>query len=171
MEHAHGYAYFWLDPKFWVAVSFLIFVALAGKTGWAAITKMLDGRADKIRGDLAEAARLRGEAEAMLKQAEADRAAALVEAEALITRARAEAERVAAAAATEAEAAAKRRERMALDRIAAAEAAALTEVRHAAADIAITAARTVLVETMTADADAALIDRAVADLPRALKAA
>jgi len=163
--------YFWLDSTFWVAMSFVIFVALAGKTGWAAIVKLLDGRTEKVRSDLAEASRLRTEAEAMLKQAEAERAAALVEAEALITRARAEAERVGIAAAAEAEASAMRRERMAHDRIAAAESAALTEVRHAAAEVAIAAARIVLAETMTEESDAALIDRAVADLPRALKAA
>ncbi|MBX9593094.1 MAG: F0F1 ATP synthase subunit B, partial [Roseomonas sp.] len=99
------------------------------------------------------------------------RAAALAEAEDLIARARAEAERLAQAAAVEAETAAKRRERMAMDRIAAAEAGAVTEVRNAAAEIAIIAAREVLAQTVDAQADAALIDAAVADLPRALKAA
>jgi len=171
MDQTAGYAHFWLDPKFWVAMSFVIFVALAAKPGWAAITKMLDGRAEKISNDLAQAGRLREEAEAMLRQAQADRAAALVEAEAMILRSRAEVERVAAAAAAEAELAAQRRERMAMDRIAAAENAALVEVRNAAAEVAIAAARAVLAETIDAKADAALIDRAVADLPRALKAA
>lgn len=171
MDASHGYAHFWLDPKFWVAVSFVIFVLLAGKAGWGAITKILDGRADKIRADLAEASRLRTEAEALLKQAEADRVAALAEAEALITRAKAEAERLAIAAAADAEASAKRRERMALDRIAAAEAGAIADVRNAATAIAIRAATDVLAESMTPEADAAMIDAAVADLPRALRAA
>ncbi|MBY0329822.1 MAG: ATP synthase F0 subunit B, partial [Acetobacteraceae bacterium] len=72
----HHYEYFWLDPKFWVAVSFVIFIALVGRTAWAKITEALDGRAARVRADLAEAARLREEAEAMLQQAERDRAAA-----------------------------------------------------------------------------------------------
>ena len=132
---------------------------------------MLDARAERVRAELAEAARLRDEAEAMLKQAEADRAAALREAEEMLARARAEAERVGEAAAAEAEAAAKRRERMAMDRIAAAEAGAVAEVRSAAAEVATAAARDVIAERLDAEADAALIDRAVADLPRALRAA
>jgi F-type H+-transporting ATPase subunit b len=171
MDDAHAYAHFWLDPKFWVAVSFVVFVALAGKTAWAKITEMLDARGARIRTELDEAARLRAEAEAMRAEAERERAAALKEAEELLARARVEAERVAAAAAAEAEAAAKRRERMAMDRIAAAEASAVSEVRNAATEIAVTAAREVLAASVDAKADAALIDSSVADLPRALRAA
>ncbi len=166
----HHYEYFWLDPKFWVAVSFVVFFVLVGRMAWARLTGMLDGRAAKVRADLDEAARLRAEAEAMLRQAEQDRVAALREAEETLARARAEAVRVAEAAAAEAEAAAARRERMAMDRIAAAEAGALAEVRNAAAEIASAAARNVIAERMDAATDAALIDRAVADLPRALRA-
>ncbi|NOG71685.1 F0F1 ATP synthase subunit B [Roseicella sp. DB1501] len=167
MHHAE---HFWLDPRFWVAVSFIIFVLLVGRKAWAQLTASLDARAEKVRAELSEAARLREEAEAMLKQAEADRAAALKEAEALLARARAEAERVAESAAAEAEASAKRRERMAMDRIAAAEAGAVAEVREAAAEIATAAARRVIADRVTAEADARLIDSAVADLPRALRA-
>ncbi|CAA9279299.1 MAG: hypothetical protein AVDCRST_MAG08-3650, partial [uncultured Acetobacteraceae bacterium] len=65
---------------------------------------------------------------------------------------------------------AKRRERMAMERIGAAEAGAVAEVRAAAAEIATAAARNVIAERLDAGADAALIDRAVADLPRALRA-
>ncbi|RYI99927.1 MAG: F0F1 ATP synthase subunit B, partial [Acetobacteraceae bacterium] len=129
---AHHYEHFYLDPKFWVAVSFFIFIALVGRMAWAKLTGMLDARAAQVRTDLAEASRLRIEAEALLKQAEADRAAALAEAGELLARAQAEAGRVAEAAAAEAEGSAKRRERMALDRIAAAEAGAVAEVRGAA---------------------------------------
>jgi F-type H+-transporting ATPase subunit b len=171
MPDTHHYEHFWLNPTFWVAVSFIIFVLLAGRMGWSRIAAMLDARGARIQADLADAARLRAEAEALRQQAEADRAAALAEAEDMIARARVEAGRVAEAAALEAEQSAKRRERMALDRIAAAEAGALAEVRNAAAEIAVVATREVLTETMDAGRDALLIDKAVADLPRALRAA
>jgi F-type H+-transporting ATPase subunit b len=59
---------------------------------------------------------------------------------------------------------------MAIDRIAAAEKAAVDDVRLAAADIATTAARQVLVEGLTAEADAKLVDQAIAQLPAALAA-
>ena len=167
----HHYEHFWLDPKFWVAVSFVLFFLLLGKKLWAAISSALDGRAATIRRQLDEASRLRAEAEQMLKDAETERAAAAKEAEELLARAHAEAERVATAAIAEAEAAAKRRERMALDRIAAAEASAIADVRNAAAEVAGAAARTVLAETLDATADAALVDRSLSDLPKALRAA
>ena len=107
----------------------------------------------------------------MLKAAEAERAAAMKEAEELLLRAKAEAERVAAAAQAEAQAAAERRERMAMDRIAAAEAGAIAEVRQAAADIATAATRSLLAEAIDPATDAALIERGVAELGKALRAA
>jgi F-type H+-transporting ATPase subunit b len=167
----HQYEHFWLDPKFWVAVSFVLFFLLLGKKLWGAVSTALDGRAATIRRQLDEASRLRGDAEQMLKDAETERAAAAREAEEMLANARAEAERVATAAIAEAEASAKRRERMALDRIAAAEASAVADVRNAAAEVAGAAARTVLAETLDASADAALVDQSLNDLPKALRAA
>jgi F-type H+-transporting ATPase subunit b len=167
----HHYDHFYQDPKFWVAISFLIFVVLVGKLAWKRITSMLDGRAERIRSELDEAKRLRAEAEAMLVNATAERESALREAVAMVERARVEAERLAAAAAAEAEAAAKRRERMAMDRIAAAEASAVTEVRNAAAEIATAAVREVIATRHDASADAALVDAAITALPSAFRAA
>lgn len=160
-----------MNPEFWVLVAFLIFFGLFGKTLWRAIAAMLDSRAAAIRLELDEAAKLRAEAERMLQEAQAARAAALEEARAVVLAARAEAQRLSEAAHAEAEASAKRRERMALDRIAAAEKAAITEMQQTAADIAVHAARAVIAETLSADEDAALQDRAIANLPRALRAA
>ncbi len=68
----------------------------------------------------------------------------------------------------DAEAAGQRREKMAMERIAAAEKAAVTDVRLAAADIAARAAQEVIATTLSAEADAAIIDRAIAGLPAAL---
>lgn len=167
----HHYEHFWLDPKFWVAVSFVLFFVIFGRKVFGGLLSALDKRADGIRTQLNEAAKLRAEAEAMLKAAEAERAAAMKEAEELLARAKSEAERVAAAAQAEAEAAAQRRERMAMDRIAAAEAGAISEVRQAAAEIATSAARNLLSETLDASKDAGLIEKGLAELPKALRAA
>jgi F-type H+-transporting ATPase subunit b len=161
---------FFADPRNWVLIAFFLFFILFGRKLWGALSAMLDGRAVAVRTEIEEASRLRREAEAMLRDAETQRANALADAKALIEGARAEADRVTAAAAIEAEASAKRRERMAIDRIAAAEKAAVDDVRLAAADIATTAARQVLAEGLTADADAALIDHAISQLPSALAA-
>jgi F-type H+-transporting ATPase subunit b len=169
--HAHHYEHFYLDPKFWVAVSFVIFVALVGKLAWTRATAMLDARGARIKAELEEASRLRAEAEAMMIAARKEREQAIKDAAAMLERAKAEAERVATAAKAEAEASARRRERMAMDRIAAAEASAVTEIRNAAAEIATTAVREIIAQKHGAAADAPLVDAAISSLPTAFKAA
>ncbi len=162
---------FFADPRAWVAVAFVIFFLIFGKKMWSVATALLDKRADTIRRELAEAELLRAEAEAMLKDAIARREQAKADAETLLAGARREAARLAAEAEQEALRSAARREQMALDRIAAAEKAAIDEVRIAAANVAAAAAETVLREHLTADAGTAIVDRAIAQLPAALRAA
>jgi F-type H+-transporting ATPase subunit b len=159
------------NPEFWVLVSFLIFFGLFGTRLWKAMVAMLDGHAAAIRTELDEAAKLRAEAEQMLRDAQAQREAALEEARDVLARSRAEAARLSEAAHAEAEASAQRRERMALDRISAAEKAALNDVRQTAADVAAEATRAVIARSLSADDDAALVDGAINALPRALRAA
>lgn len=172
MEHgAHAYGAFYLDPKFWVAMSFVVFAFFAVRMGWKRVTDMLDARTARIQGELNEAARLRAEAEATLARAKAEREDATREASALLERAKAEAARVAESARREAEAAASRRERMAMDRIAAAEAGAVAEVRNAAANLASEAVGNLVAQRHDADADAALVNDALAGLPKAMRAA
>jgi F-type H+-transporting ATPase subunit b len=158
------------NPEIWVFVSFVAFFVLFGRRLWAVIAGMLDGRADAIRAELAEAQRLREEAEAILAEAQAARTAALAESGEVLARSQAEAARLTEAALAEAEAAGKRRERLALERIGAAEKAALTEIRHLAADIATTAAEQLIAQG-AGGSDTVLVDQAIADLPRALRAA
>jgi len=156
------------DPKFWVAVSFFLFIILAWKPLIMRLAKALDARGEKIRAEIDEAQKLRTEAEAMLKRAQAARETAEREAVALLAHAREEAARMGEAAAADLDAALKRREKMALDRIAAAEAEASAAVRAAAADVAITAARSLIASGLTQDGHAALVDAAIADIPQKL---
>ncbi len=159
---------FWGDSKTWVAIAFVVFFVLFGRRLWKALADILDGRANAVRAELDEAARLRREAEDMLREATLRRDRALEEAQHLIAGAQAEAQRLAATAAQDAEASARRREQMALDRITAAEKAAVDEVRHTAADLATIAARQVIAEGLTLEADAKLIDHSIRQLPAAL---
>jgi F-type H+-transporting ATPase subunit b len=167
MQHEES---FFGDPRNWVVIAFILFFVLFGRTLWRALAGMLDARAVAVKAELEEAARLRREAESMLRAAEKQRADAVADAKALIEGARVEAGRVAAAAAADAEASTRRREQMAIDRIAAAEKAAVDDVRLAAADVATSAARQVLAEGLTVDADSRLIDQAITQLPVALAA-
>jgi len=166
MEHQHESLF--ADPRLWVGVAFTIFFLIFGRKLWAAVTGMLDKRAIQIRNELDEAARLRSEAEALLVDAKAQREAAMRDAESMLSAARHEAIRVGEAARAEAAAAAARRERMALDRISAAEKAAVTDVRLAAADVAARAAGEVIARGFGAEADGHLIDQSIQNLPAAL---
>lgn len=167
----HQYDSFFANPANWVALATIVFVLLFGRKLWAALTQMLDDRTNAIQAELAEAARLRQEAEAMREEAQAQRYAALAEAKKLLEGAQAEAVRLTEAAAAEAEVSARRRERMAMDRIAAAEKAAVDEVRIAAAEVATVATRDVIGKTLGATDDARLVDQAITQLPSALRAA
>ena len=159
---------FFAEPPNWVAAAYIVFFLLLGRKLWGVVTGLLDGRTNAIRAELDEVKRLREEAETLLRDANARRVAAIAEANALLEGARAEAIRLAAAAEADAKAAAERRERMALDRIAAAEKAAVDEVRIAAAEIASAASVQIIREELTTAADARLIDHAIGGLPSAL---
>ena len=165
MEHE---ASFFAEPRNWVVLAFVLFFVLFGRKIWGALAGLLDARGVAVKAELEEASRLRREAESMLRDAEKQRADALTEAKALIQGAQQEAARLSAAASAEAEASAKRREQMAMDRIAAAEKAAVDDVRLAAADVATSAARQVIAQGLTVETDAVLIDQAINQLPTAL---
>ncbi len=156
------------DPKLWVAISFFIFLAIAWKPLIGRILAALDARGERIRAEIDEAAKLRAEADAMLREAKARREAAAAEAEQVLAHAREEAKHVAAEMQAELAASLKRRERMAMDRIAAAEAEAAAAVRAVAADVAVAATRRLIADGMSGSGHAALIDKAITDLPQRL---
>jgi len=155
-------------PEFWVAVGFLLFVALVGKKGWAAITSALDTRADRIRDSLDKAALLREEAQHLLaeyqrKQREADK-----EVDDFLVAARAEAVRATAAAKETLDVTLKRYEQLTIDKIAQIEADALQTVHNTAVDLAILATQHLLTDKMNATTSAKLVDQAIAELPQKL---
>jgi F-type H+-transporting ATPase subunit b len=158
------------DPNAWVGISFLLFFVLLGAKIFPALLGALDNRAKRIKAEIDEANRLRNEAETMLAEAKAKREAALAEAEAMVAHAKEEAARLAREAEVELAAATARREKQATDRIAAAEAQALADVRRAAADAAITAAREVIAKGLGAQ-HTTLIEDAIAQLPARMRAA
>lgn len=155
-------------PEFWVAIAFVIFMALVWKKASAAIGGLLDARAEKIRAELDEARRLHQDAKATLEAYKRRQGDALKEAEAIVAHAREEAERIRAQSTRDLEAALKRRENQAVDRIAQAEAAALAEVRNLTVDIAIAASRRILATGIKPAQADKLIDQAIQELPKHL---
>lgn len=153
------------SADFWVALAFIIFVAIAFKPGRKAILSMLDDRAERIRTELDEAQRLREEAQALLAGYQRRQRDALKEAEAIVAHAREEAERLRTKATTELEDSLRRREAQAMDKIAQAEAAAVQEVRNLTVDIAISASGQILAQRIDDKQSARLVDEAIRNLP------
>ena len=75
MHHYEGG--FFANPANWVLIAFVLFFVLFGRKLWSVLAAMLDDRTATVKAELEEAAKLRREAEAMLREAEAKRAEAL----------------------------------------------------------------------------------------------
>ena len=137
------------QPEFWVAVAFVILMALFAYLGiHRTVLKALDNRADRIKAELDDARRLKDEAAKLLAEYKARHAKAEAEAQDIIASARAEAERIAVEAKAKMEDFVARRTKTAESKIALAEAQALSDVRAAAASAAVAAASTVLSQSV-----------------------
>jgi F-type H+-transporting ATPase subunit b len=137
------------EPETWVAIAFVI---LMGVFAWLGVHRTvltaLDNRAERIKAELDDARRLKEEAARVLAEYEARRASAEREAEEIVTNARAEAGRIAADAKAKMEDFVARRTKTAESKIALAEAQAVADVRAAAAEAAVTAASTILSQSV-----------------------
>jgi F-type H+-transporting ATPase subunit b len=164
-EHEVEPSAFGLTAPAWIAAAMLVVIAiLVWKKVPSAIAKALDDKIALIRDQLAEAASLRKEAEALKAEYEAKAASADKDRDALIERARHEADEIVAKAKTDAEALVERRTRMAEDKIAAEERAAVEHLRAAAADAAANAAAKLIAERHDAGTDAKIVDQAIKEI-------
>ncbi|WP_404709989.1 hypothetical protein [Sphingomonas sp. MMS24-J13] len=164
IEHSEATA-FGLNPGGFVALSMIVVIALLiWKGGFKAIGSSLDKKIASIRAQLDEATKLRAEAEALKAEYQAKAAAAEGEAKAIVEHAQVEAQAILAKAKADTETLIERRQRMAEDKIAAAERAAIAEVRAKAAGAAAAAAATLIAEKHGAESDKALVDKTIAGL-------
>ena len=157
------------DPEFWVAVGFVMVLAvfLYLKVP-AMLAKLLDARAAAIAHDLDEAKRLREEAAAVLASYVRKAAQVENEAAAILADAKTEAERFAKETRVQLRAQIDRRAQMAKDKIAQAEAAALTEIRALAADTATAAAEKLIAARLDEKRAAELVEASIKELPENL---
>lgn len=138
---------------FWVGVAFFIFIGILVKFGvHKKILGALDSRGELVAQELAEARRLRQDAERLLAEYEAKRKAAEAEAAEIIAAANEEAKRLAAEAEAKLNDFVTRRTKSAEDKIAQAEIQAAADVRAAAAEAATRAAETILRAQMAGQA-------------------
>lgn len=157
------------DTSFWVGaavVSFLVLLVYLGvhKT----IAKSLDARGEKIQAELDEARKLKEEAQSLLAQHQRRQREATKEAEDILAHARDEAAAIEGEIASSVNTMVERRTRLAEDRVKAAEAAAVKDVRKVAVEIATSAAHSVIASHLTADAQKDSIDKAIGDLDHKL---
>lgn len=165
-EHAEP---FYAAAEFWVTVGLILFLALVGRTAYRVVTLALDDRADRIKAQIDEALRLAAEAQDLLASYERKQQEATEEAREIVERARRESERLVERATEDLDKALKRREELAMERLAQAEQAAVTEVRSRAVEVAMAATARVLADQASGKKADALIDATIKELPDKLK--
>jgi len=157
------------EPETWVAIAFII---LMGVFAWLGVHRTvltaLDHRAERIKAELDDARRLKDEAAKVLAEYQAKRASAEREAADIVANANAEAERIAADAKTKMEDFVARRTKTAESKIALAEAQAVADVRAAAADAAVTAATTILSQSVKGQVADDLLAKGIAEVRKKL---
>ena len=157
--------HFFYEAEFWVAIAFLIFLALLWRLGaHRSILSSLDARRSKVHDELAEARRLKSEAQKLLAQYQKKQREAEAEAASIIAQAKAEALGIAAEAKVRMEDFIARRTTIAETKISQAEQQALADVRAAAADAAVRASEKILGETVKGKTADDLLTSAIRDV-------
>ena len=152
-------------PDFWVAVAFVLFIALLVYKGVPGlIAKALDDRADAIKKNLDDARKMREDAQALLAEYQRKSSEAEAEAQKIVEQAQRESEALRAEAERKAADAVARRVRLAEEKIFRAEMQAVSEVRGAAVDAAIQASEKILASKADSDIGQRLIADGIANV-------
>lgn len=154
------------EPKLWITLAFILFMAGFIRYALPFILRALDARSQRIRDELAEAMRLREQAQAMLAEYQKKQKDMLAEAEAILQRAEVETEAMREQAQRDLQEAIERRTKQAHDKIARAEAEAMADLQSRMVDISVAASRYLLREQLDDASRDDLIDRALKDVRR-----
>ncbi|ANK84541.1 MULTISPECIES: F0F1 ATP synthase subunit B [unclassified Rhizobium] len=153
---------FHFDATFFAFVGLILFLALVVYLKVPGMmARSLDDRADQIRNELAEAKRLREEAQHLLAEYQRKRKEAEAEAVHIVAAAEREAEMLTAEAKKKTEEFVANRTALSEQKIKQAEADAMKAVRSAAVDLAIAAAETVLAKKADGKVQSELFGNAV----------
>ncbi|MGQ3212770.1 F0F1 ATP synthase subunit B [Shinella sp.] len=153
------------DATFYAFVGLILFLALIAYLKVPAMmAKGLDARAEKIQNELAEAKRLREEAQHLLAEYQRKRKDAEAEAASIVAAAEREASALTAEAKQKTEEYVTRRTALSEQKIGQAEADAINAVRAAAVDLAVAAAEKVIAAKADAAVGKALFDNAIGEV-------
>jgi F-type H+-transporting ATPase subunit b len=157
------------DAEFFVLLGFIVFIGVLLYFGVHRIVlKALDARGEAIAAELAQAAKLRQEAAALLASFEKKSAEAEANAAAIVAEARAQAQQLNVEAGERLKEFVARRTKQAEAKIALAEAQASAEVRAAAAEHAARAAEIVLTDQMKGAGGSDLVAHEIGEIKRRL---
>jgi F-type H+-transporting ATPase subunit b len=126
--------------------------------------RALDHRRDRIQKELDDARRLKEEATKLVAEYRARRASAEREAQDIVASAKADAERIAAEAKAKMEDFVARRTKTAESKIAQAESQAIADVRAAAAEAAVTAASSIMTQSVKGSVANDLVAKGIQDV-------
>jgi F-type H+-transporting ATPase subunit b len=155
-----------LDEPLVVAISFFLFVAFAYKPLGRFLAKTLDARAARISHELADAVRLREEAQKMLEQYERKYREVEAESAEMLRHAEETIKGMYEQAETTLKTAVEARMLAANEKIRRAEERAVQDVQRQVVDVAMEAARQIIIEKMHNEADDTLIQLALKDVNR-----
>ena len=155
-----------MDEQFWVAVAFAVFLVLVWRPVSRALAGALDKRSAAIARELAEAVRLREEAQTTLAAYQKKHREITEEAEEILKHARDEARAMQQDAQDAVKKSVELRIAQADEKIALEEKKAIQDVQRQVVDVAIQAARSVMVDNLQSEADEQLIRLAVKDINR-----
>lgn len=154
------------EPKFWVAVAFVLLVSLSAKKVAVSLFSVLDKRTDKIKAELEAARAIRAEAEGVLALYKQKQAEFSKEAENILAKARSDAETNSNNAQQQLKITLDARLKQAMEKIAQEEASAIEDVRKHIVDIALNTARDIISEQMTNLPQEELTKIAISDIER-----
>ena len=155
-----------IDETFVVAISFFLFVALSYKPLSRFLTRSLDARAGRIEHELADAIRLREEAQKMLGEYERKYREVETESAGMLRQAEQTVEAMYLQAEATLKTAIEARMAAANDKIRRAEERAVQDVQRQVVDVALEAARQIITDKLRDDADDTLIELALKDVNR-----
>ena len=148
----------------WGGLSFLVLFVLMVKYGYPAITKSMDARAERIRGDLDEAARARTEADTVLDDYRRQLADARNESNRIIEEARQTADQLRRDLMTRAETEVADLRARAREDIEAAKGRAMTDLRAEVSTLAIELAEKVVGRNLDAESNKALVESFISEV-------
>lgn len=153
------------EPKIWVAAAFFLFMLGFIRFALPMLVRALDNRAGAIATELSEATRLRAEAQALLDQYRQHQADVMKESADMLEHARLETETMKKDASKQLEIMIERRTKLAHERIARAEADAMTAMKRQLSTVALAAA-THLVSQTSVESGAPLTEETLSALDR-----